>query len=313
MVTVLGDLVADVSLRIPHFPIQARSHHTLNYVEVGPGGACNVAIMAARFRLPTCCLGEVGRDQFGALILQELEREGIDTTHVLVTQEAATPVAGVVVDVEGEPTYLGFRGHLTCKTLPEAWRGRIESATALFSDGWVEYAEAADLILEAFRTARGAGVPVFFDPGPGNPSVDNRWHWQAAALATVLLANEAEARRLTGIEEPTAAARAIVAHGSEIVIVKRGAAGCLLFTDAAEMASPGFPVHLQDATGAGDSVAGAVIYGYLNGMALEALGMLANATGAAKVQKLGTGSNMPTLPEIRSIMEQYGGQPGLLP
>ncbi len=308
MVIVLGDLVADVSLRIPHFPIQARSQYALNYVEVGPGGACNVAIMAARFRLPVSCLGEVGSDQFGALILQGLKHEGIDTTNVLLTEEAATPVAGVVVDVEGEPTYLGFRGHLTCKTLPEAWRVQIESAAALFSDGWIEYPEAANLILDAFRAARRIGVPTFFDPGPGNPNVDNHWHREAAALATVLLANEAEAGRLTGITEPTAAARDIVQHGSQIVIVKRGEAGCLLVTDREVIASPGLAVRLQDATGAGDSVAGAVIYGYLKGLSLDELGMLANATGAAKVEKLGTGRNMPTLSEIRSIMEQQRGR-----
>jgi ribokinase len=312
-VIVLGDLVADVSLRIAHMPIAARSHHTLKHIEVGPGGACNVAIMAARFGLATGALGELGGDPFGTLVLQGLQREGVDTSGVLLNDNAATPVAGVVVDDEGEPTYLGFRGHLTCQTLPENWRGRIQSAKAVFSDGWIEYPEAANLILEAFRAAKRAGVPVLFDPGPGNPGVENNWQWEAAGLATVVLANEAETRRLAGIQDATAAARALVAHGSQIAVVKRGAAGCLLLTDREAVASPGLPVPLQDATGAGDSVAGAMIYGYLKGLSLGELGMLANATGAAKVQKLGTGHNMPTLPEIRAVMEHYGGNPAILP
>jgi sugar/nucleoside kinase (ribokinase family) len=78
----------------------------------------------------------------------------------------------------------------------------------------------------------------------------------------------------------------------------------LLLTERAEMVSPGYPVLLQDATGAGDSVAGVVIYGYLKGLSLEQLGLLANATGAAKTEELGTGHNVPTLAEIRPIMER---------
>ncbi len=39
----------------------------------------------------------------------------------------------------------------------------------------------------------------------------------------------------------------------------------------------GLPVNARDATGAGDSLAAAVMYGYLNGLDLEQLGDLANA------------------------------------
>ena len=59
MIQVLGDLIADISMRLPAFPVQARDIHRLSYLEVGPGGACNVAIMAARFGLAVGCLGEI--------------------------------------------------------------------------------------------------------------------------------------------------------------------------------------------------------------------------------------------------------------
>jgi len=40
-------------------------------------------------------------------------------------------------------------------------------------------------------------------------------------------------------------------------------------------------------------------------MSLQELGSLANAAGAAKVRKLGTGQNMPTVTEIREILERF--------
>lgn len=312
MVIILGDLIADLSLRIPSFPINAQDLPKVSYIELGPGGAANVAISAARFGLEVGCLGEVGDDRFGDIVREGLQREGIDTSGIIVTPGARTPVAGVIVDAQGEPAYLGYPGSLQLRTLPDAWRERIQSAQALYADGWVEHIGGRDMILEAFRLANAAGAPAFFDPGPGNPAMDNAWHTEAAALATALLATDEEAGRLSGMDDPVASAWALLANGAQLVVIKRGEAGCLLLTQSEMEISPGFPVEARDATGAGDSLAGAVIYGYLKGLPLTALGTLANATGAAKVQKLGTGHNMPTQAEIRAVLERFGLDPAHL-
>ena len=164
----------------------------------------------------------------------------------------------------------------------------------------------ADIVLQGFTVAADAGVPVFFDPGPGNPAVDNAWQRKAAALSTVVIATDAEGSRLTGHNDPMKAARALLDTGPQLVILKRGAAGCLLLTaDSLEIA-PGYPVEALDTTGAGDSFAAATIYGFLRKFSLPALGALANATGAAKVRKLGTGHNMPYPDEIRAMLAQFG-------
>lgn len=314
MVIILGDLIADFSLRIARFPIQAQDLLKVAYIELGPGGATNVAISAARLGLAVACLGEVGDDRFGAVVLEGLQREGIDISQVVVTPQASTPVAGVIVDARGEPAYLGYPGSLQLTALPPAWRQPIQEAQALYADGWVEHSGGRDIILEAFRLAHAAGVPTFFDPGPGNPALDNAWHCEVAALTTVLLATDDEASRLSGIEDPLTSARALLANGSQLVVIKRGEAGCLLLTREEMHISPGFPVEARDTTGAGDSLAGAVIYGYLRRLPLVALGTLANATGAAKVQKLGTGHNMPTRAEVWAVLERFGLDPvSLLP
>ncbi len=314
MIIVLGDILADVSLRIPTFPVQAGSLLRAEYLELGPGGATNVAIMAARLGLPVACLGEVGDDRFGDLVLEGLRSEGVVVSGVVVTPGAETPVAGVVVDQSGEPAYLGYPGTLQLRTLPEAWRMPIRSAQALFADGWAEHDGVPPIILEGMRQARQAGVPTFFDPGPGNPAIDRGWLSEAAALAEVLLATEDEARSLTGRRDPMASARELLSRGPKLVVLKRDVAGCVLITGEEVRIAPGLPVEARDATGAGDSLDAALIYGYLHGLPLADLGTLANATGAAKVQKLGTGHNLPTLDEIRAMLERFDVNPaGLLP
>nr|MBP6787919.1 carbohydrate kinase family protein [Promineifilum sp.] len=167
------------------------------------------------------------------------------------------------------------------------------------------------IVLAALRVASEAGVPSFFDPGPGNPKIDNTWHSEAAALATVLLATEDEARRLSGEADPVNSARVLLARGSRLVIIKRGMAGCFLLTADDLHIAPGLPVVAKDATGAGDSLAAAVIYGYLHHFPLHALGDLGNATGAAKVLKLGTGHNMPTVAEVNEMLRRFGSDVAL--
>lgn len=305
MITILGDLIADFNLRISDFPVQAGDLMRAEYLGLVPGGSCNVAIVAARLGLNLTALGEVGNDRFGRIVRDGLGLEGVNTQAVVVNDSAETPVAGVLVDRRAEPAYLGYPGQLTVKELTDQWRSNIERSEAFFCDGWTDHEFEAELRMQGIRAAGAAGVPVFFDPGPGNPQFSLDWHREAAGAATVLLATEDEASRLTGIPDPLASAKALLDAGPKLVVIKRGVAGCLLLSPEATEIAPGLPVEAVDATGAGDSLDAAVIYGFMSGLALEPLGALANAAGAAKVRKLGTGHNLPTLPEIRAMLEQF--------
>lgn len=313
MLVVLCDLIADINMHIPSFPIQPGSVHRLTYLDLGPGGAANIAIMGVRFGLPVACLGQIGDDIFGRVILDGLEQEGVETSQILVKAGASTPMAGVIVDPRAEPAYLGIARGLDLESLPDSWAPTIQSASAVFADGWAEHPGVPQTILAGFKAAQDAGVPVFFDPGPGNPEVPEGWILDAIRATDVLLVNDLEASRFASLPDPDQAARKLLKLGPEMVVLKLGPDGNTIYAGDEVHHSPGFAVTAVDQTGAGDSVTGAVIYGWLNGFSIEALGVLANATGAAKVQKRGTGRNLPTLAEIRELLEDQGQDPSVLP
>jgi sugar/nucleoside kinase (ribokinase family) len=128
------------------------------------------------------------------------------------------------------------------------------------------------------------------------------------------LLNKHEAVGLSGQDDAKASAHHFLSRGVELIVLKLGDQGCYLMNEGGEHASPGFPVAVRDATGAGDSLDAAIIYGYLRGMSLEELGALANAAGAAKVRKLGTGHSVPTVREVRAVLSEFGIDPdSLLP
>ncbi|MFW6201936.1 MAG: PfkB family carbohydrate kinase [Gemmatimonadota bacterium] len=79
----------------------------------------------------------------------------------------------------------------------------------------------------------------------------------------LLMINDGEARELSGEYNLLLAARWIQERGPELVVVKKGEHGAMLFTPDLIFFAPGFPLEeIFDPTGAGDSFAGGFL-GYL--------------------------------------------------
>ncbi len=86
----------------------------------------------------------------------------------------------------------------------------------------------------------------------------------ALGQVDIALMNEAEARQLAGTTSLITAARRIRAMGPEILVVKKGEYGAVLFADGEYFVAPAYPLEdVKDPTGAGDSFAGAFV-GYLS-------------------------------------------------
>ncbi len=76
----------------------------------------------------------------------------------------------------------------------------------------------------------------------------------------VLVINEEEARQLSGLHHIMRVARALLAMGPQIVVIKQGEYGALLFQGDQVFSAPAYPVEeVLDPTGAGDSFAGGML------------------------------------------------------
>ena len=254
-------------------------------------------------------IGEVGDDVFGDLVRQGLEQEGVGLGNVTISPDAQTPVATVLLDAIGEPAYLGHPGSLQIKEFQPEWEQSIRNSEALYADGWAEHEGVSQIILRGFEIARVADVPVFFDPGPGNPDVDSAWVHEAIGRANVLLVNRDEASQITQRKDDESQLAALLKLGPDIVVLKRGAKGLVIARASERFSVEGLAVAVLDAAGAGDAVTGAVLYGLQREMPLDRVAQLANATGAAKVQRFGTGRNLPQMDDIKAMLIQAGLDP----
>ncbi|HEU5208983.1 MAG TPA: PfkB family carbohydrate kinase [Longimicrobiales bacterium] len=109
----------------------------------------------------------------------------------------------------------------------------------------------------------------------------------------LLMVNDSEARELSGDHNLLRAARWIQRHGPEMVIVKKGEHGAMLFTSDLIFNAPGFPLEdVYDPTGAGDAFAGGFV-GYLarcgavDGEHLRRAMIYGSALGSFSVERMG--------------------------
>jgi sugar/nucleoside kinase (ribokinase family) len=122
--------------------------------------------------------------------------------------------------------------------------------------------------LDLLQRVRAAGGRTFFDSDwdPGGWSEESREEIATLLpLVDVFLPSEDEARGLTGLEDPEAAASKLQQLSGGRVVVKLGADGCVTFGPGEEFRVPAPRVRVSDTTGAGDSFNGGLMYALSTG------------------------------------------------
>lgn len=302
-VVTVGDFVADLVVSIPSLPIEAARHQLATALALEPGGAGNFLIAGARLGLEMSLLGVRGDDMFGAAAAAALEREGVNTRGLLVQDGGSTTTVLVLVDQLGQHVFLGKYGSGPEIAFPAGWEQEIRASAALFLSGYSLHEERlAQAALRSLKIARDHGIQVFFDPGPHIAGMSEMRIASILQQTDVLLLTEEEIPLVAGGQSGMNAARGLLVRGSRLVCVKRGGQGCVILTAEGETAHSGYPVEVRDTNAAGDSFAAAFIYASLNGWRLDQIAQFANAMGAAKVQKLGSGTHVPTRDEVAAVL-----------
>ena len=251
------------------------------------GSALNTATALQRFGLDVAIAGKVGRDALGDFLLALCDERGLDRGAVAQDPDAPTAATIVLVDHDGEQTFLHVPGANGALRADDLDHERIFSGRALHVGGALvlpalDGGPMASLLAEA----RSRGLLTSLDPAF---DATGRWGRIEPCLPRVDLfsADLVEARAVTGEEEPPSIARRLRARGAGGVAVKLGPDGCYAAGESFEGYVEAVPVRAVDGTGAGDAFAAALLFGRLNGWPLERAARLANAAGALATTAVG--------------------------
>ncbi|MBN1201863.1 MAG: carbohydrate kinase family protein [Anaerolineae bacterium] len=307
----VGDLVLDITLPV-QLPIRAGEFQEPTQRRVEPGGAANFMIAARRLGLDVYAAGTVGDDCFGKQIVDVLKRERIDISYVVsMPGSTSTLVIALTDPATGEHTFIGHYGSGGDVSYPGRLDRRIDKSDALFLAGYTLAEErVVPMARRAVECALDANVPVLLDVGPFMATVPPdliRW---VVERAHIMLMTDDEVPFAAGGQSGEAAYRTLLNQGPSTLVIKHGPGGCSLVTADGLEHVPGFDVEVVDTVGAGDCFAGAFTAGLLRGLDLFDAAQLANAMGAAVVQRVGAGSNAPTCADVLAILRRAGIESG---
>ncbi len=303
----VGDLVLDVILPV-RLPVQPGAHQESPLRRLEPGGAGNFMVAARRMGLSVSAAGAVGADALGTLILEALSAEGVDVSCVVREPDSTSTLVIVLTDQQsGEHTFIGNYGQGPDVAYPPALDAVIARADALFVQGYtLSEHRVVSMARRSIERAREVGVPVMLDAGPFMAYVPPDLKAWAVAQSAVVLATEDEIPLVADGQSGPEAWRAVLAKGPRLLVIKRGAAGCMLVTAEGAEEVPGFPAPVTDTVGAGDCFDAAFLAGLLHSLPLRQCARLANAMGAAVVGRVGAGRNAPTCAEVLALLEKAG-------
>ena len=264
---VIGDFAWDVLIRTNNNLLKGGD--SFGEVMLTPGGsAANLAVWAQRCGLETHFIGKIGRDRFGQLAREDLDSETV-IHHLVETEAHKTGSVAVFVDQTGERSMVSGHGadfYLIPSELP---RAVITSATHLHLTAWSFFTDpprSASRI--AAQIARQSNLTISFDPASfqmiQEMGVDQFLSWTKDLSINILFPNYDEGRVLTGFDEPDEIVRSLAnIYDGALIILKLDADGALVFDGKTSTQIPPATNNLVDATGAGDSFAGAFLAHYL--------------------------------------------------
>lgn len=273
------------------------------------GDTSNVAVAAARQEASVGMLARVGDDGFGGAFEALWRREGIDTG--LVQRDAHAPTGAYFIDYDQAGHHFTYLRSTSAATrmrpdlLPyDALAGarilHLSGITQAISTG------SCDATFAAIDHARQHGTQVAYDlnlrlklwPLPRARAI------LRATIAGVdhCLPSADDAYRVLGVDDPDAAADALLALGAGTVVLKLGAEGALVATPSRRERVPAHPVTPVDATAAGDTFDGAYLAEILRGADAVDATRWGVVAAALSTQGHGAVAPMPTRQAVREAM-----------
>jgi ribokinase len=252
-----------------------------------PGGSGTIAIGCARLGLRTAICAPVPDDKLGRVLAELLEHSGVDW---IGPTGGRCPVC-ITVPVDGDRAMITYHPGAQPGTTYE----RCREARAWVAD--LEEFEGVD------RTGRTYAVVGHEDA----LALGSRWR-AAAGGVTVVIANRAEARALTGHDVPATAALTL-AEAAETAVVTLGGDGCVAASAGELITVPAPGVVVQDTTGAGDLFTAAYVWADLAGLPLRAVLEYASLYAALALAGGTAVDAAPTLGRLLAEARQRGLAP----
>jgi ribokinase len=293
-VLVAGSANLDFVIRAGHVPAPGETVLGRGFDTFPGGKGANQAVACARGGgVATRMLLALGEDAFAAPIEASLREAGVATT-VVRAREQPTGVAFICLSDSGENAITVAPG--ANSVLLPAHLPSLDGTSHLL----LQLETPLESVAAWARAARAAGVAVVLNAAPAQclPA-------DLLREVDLLVVNEGELARLSGVEGDVAAA--IDALAVPDIVVTLGARGCCARIGGQRLLQPAFSVQALDTTGAGDTFCGTLVAELSRRQPFAAALRYACAASALACERLGAQAGVPSRAEVERLLRD--GQP----
>lgn len=313
-VVALGELLID-------FTENGTSNQGNPVYEANPGGApCNVLSMLNKIGKKTAFVGKVGQDIFGNRLKATLEEVGIDTSNLIVDEEARTTLAFVETFPDGDRDFSFYRNPGADMMLKEEeLHEELIKDTKIFHFGTLSmtHDEVRRATKKAINIAKENGALISFDPNLRPPlwkSLDDAKEQVAYGLSQcdILKISDNEIQWFTGEEDFDAGISKLRSqYQIPLIMLSMGKEGSrAYYKDLCVDVAPFLQENTIETTGAGDTFGACCLYHVLEyGLEnfdeekLSSMLTFANAAASIITTRKGALRVMPGLDEVKALIE----------
>ncbi len=299
-ILIIGSINMDMVVSANRLPEMGETIMGKSYTTYPGGKGANQAIAAARMGGLVKMIGCVGKDAFGASLLENLTANNVDITSVGEDSNSSTGTALITVDDEGRNTIIVVPG-ANHALLPRDL-DRFESVIAGAKLIVLQMEIPLVTVVYAVSMAKKHKIPVMLNPAPAQ-------RLKADLLVNIefLIPNETELAILTGIPVSTLpeirkAAEIMLTFGVKRLLLTRGDKGAYYLDSQKEIILPAFAVRAVDTTAAGDAFIGALVVAFAHGEEMNVAIRSGLAAGALAVTKAGAQTSLPTQQELEVFL-----------
>ena len=290
-IVVIGSTNIDMVVNTERIPSPGETVLGGRFLMGSGGKGANQAVAIARLGGTVSLISKVGKDIFGQEAVQSIMSEGIEVECLLTDPDAATGVALITVDSQGENTIVvasGANAKLTAEDIKQCL-GKFSDAAALL----IQLEIPVETVEFAIRYAGEQGIKVILNPAPACALSAS-----CLKLIDIITPNRIEAEALTGIkiiDERTArvAAEILREKGVRHVVITLGERGAIAIYDGRLYVAPGVKVKSVDSTAAGDAFNAALALAMVEEREFSAALEFACKAGAIATTRKGACSSLP--------------------
>ena len=299
-VVVIGSLNYDIIVKQDRMPLKGETF-TGNDLVQGPGGkGSNQAAECALLGLNTSMIGKVGDDRFGEALIGSLKASGVDTSHIKKFGITGLGLVHVMPDGDYYSTIIKGANYLITKDDIYEAKDMIQEADYLILQQEIPEC-VTEYIIEEFGDSP---IYLILNNAPAK-NIKN----DLLNKIDMLIVNESEVsfminQEIQTYEEAINAATKLRELVKDTVIVTLGSKGSVAVNKNEVLTCSAEKVEAIDASGAGDSYIGGIVYGLVNNMSLEDSMIFASKVGAITVTRNGGQDSFPTIEEVNKALKE---------